>query len=257
MSAFRSRSGAKRTSSRRHSPVTSRRLPPVAVLRALAFATSVSRKSSVISLQRARASRLCLRERDVKTCLVILKRCVTNFSGRIQSLARVHTMLSTAEWKGVDLHDLVRDQLLAGAVDETRITAWGPAVHLESQLALHAALMLHELGTNAIKYGALSTAKGIVIVQEAKPLKSWSTRRTSWRPRTRAKQASKLRIFPTITTYPNADTGLLRPLIGGASLATTFGTRRVVSLRRSVCPSALSWWAIAGMPDRDDGFRLL
>jgi signal transduction histidine kinase/DNA-binding response OmpR family regulator/anti-sigma regulatory factor (Ser/Thr protein kinase) len=89
---------------------------------------------------------------------------VTNFSGRIQSLARVHTMLSTAEWKGVDLRDLVRDQLLAGAVDETRITAWGPAVHLESQLALHAALMLHELGTNAIKYGALSTAKGIVTI---------------------------------------------------------------------------------------------
>jgi len=65
---------------------------------------------------------------------------------------------------GVDLRDLVRDQLLAGAVDETRITAWGPPVHLEAQLALHAALMLHELGTNAIKYGALSTAKGIVTI---------------------------------------------------------------------------------------------
>jgi signal transduction histidine kinase/DNA-binding response OmpR family regulator len=89
---------------------------------------------------------------------------VTSFSGRIQSLSRVHTMLSTATWQGVDLRDLVRDQLLAGAVDETRITAWGPPVHLEAQLALHAALMLHELGTNAIKYGALSTAKGIVTI---------------------------------------------------------------------------------------------
>src|ERR1700730_7357671 len=37
--------------------------------------TSVSRKSSVISLERARASRLSLRERDVKTCLVVLKLC--------------------------------------------------------------------------------------------------------------------------------------------------------------------------------------
>jgi signal transduction histidine kinase/DNA-binding response OmpR family regulator len=92
---------------------------------------------------------------------------VTSFSGRIQSLSRVHTLLSAATWKGVDLHDLVRDQLLAGAVDETRITAWGPPVHLEAQLALHAALMLHELGTNAIKYGALSTAKGVVTI-------SWS-----------------------------------------------------------------------------------
>jgi signal transduction histidine kinase/DNA-binding response OmpR family regulator len=92
---------------------------------------------------------------------------VTSFSGRIQSLSRVHTLLSTTTWKGVDLHDLIRDQLLAGAVDETRVTAWGPPVHLEAQLALHAALILHELGTNTIKYGALSTAKGIVTI-------SWS-----------------------------------------------------------------------------------
>jgi signal transduction histidine kinase/DNA-binding response OmpR family regulator len=89
------------------------------------------------------------------------------FTGRIQSLSRVHTMLSSTTWQGVDLRDLVRDQLLAGAVDETRITAWGPPVHLDAQLALHAALMLHELGTNAIKYGALSAANGIVTI-------SWS-----------------------------------------------------------------------------------
>ena len=92
---------------------------------------------------------------------------VASFSGRIRSLSRVHTMLSSATWQGVDLRDLIRDQLLAGAVDETRITAWGPRVHLEAQLALRAALMLHELGTNAIKYGALSTATGVVTI-------SWS-----------------------------------------------------------------------------------
>jgi PAS domain S-box-containing protein len=92
---------------------------------------------------------------------------VTGFSGRIQSLSQVHTLLSAATWQGVDLHDLVRDQLLAGAVDETRITAWGPPVHLDAQLALHAALMLHELGTNATKYGALSNTTGIVTI-------SWS-----------------------------------------------------------------------------------
>jgi two-component sensor histidine kinase/CheY-like chemotaxis protein len=89
---------------------------------------------------------------------------VTGFSGRIQSLSRVHTMLSSTTWRGVDLRDLIHDQLLAGAVDETRIAAWGPPVHLEAQLALHAALMLHELGTNAVKYGALSATKGIVTI---------------------------------------------------------------------------------------------
>jgi two-component sensor histidine kinase len=89
---------------------------------------------------------------------------VTAFSGRIQSLSRVHTMLSDATWQGVDLRDLIRDQLLNGAVEEARITVRGPLVHLEAQLALHAAMMLHELGTNAVKYGALSTANGTVAI---------------------------------------------------------------------------------------------
>jgi two-component sensor histidine kinase len=43
-----------------------------------------------------------------------------NFSGRIQSLSRVHAMLSATTWAGVDLLDLVRDQLLAGDVDAQR-----------------------------------------------------------------------------------------------------------------------------------------
>jgi two-component sensor histidine kinase len=89
------------------------------------------------------------------------------FSGRIQSLSRLQHALSSATWKGVDSHDLVRDQLTAQAVDETKVTAWGPPVHLEAQLALHPALVLHELSTNAIKYGALSTTKVVVTI-------SWS-----------------------------------------------------------------------------------
>jgi two-component sensor histidine kinase len=88
----------------------------------------------------------------------------TSFTGRIQSLSRAHSILSSANWKGADLRALIRDQLLAGAADETRITTWGPPVRLEPQMALHLALMLHELGTNAIKYGALSRAKGIVTI---------------------------------------------------------------------------------------------
>ena len=91
------------------------------------------------------------------------------FGGRIQSLARAHTMLSGATWQGADLRELIGDQLLAGAIDETRLIAHGPHVHLEAQQALHLAMMLHELGTNAIKYGALSTAKGTVTVSWSVP----------------------------------------------------------------------------------------
>jgi PAS domain S-box-containing protein len=91
----------------------------------------------------------------------------TRFSGRIQSLARVHSLLTDATWQGTDLRELIRDQLLQGPVDETRLTACGPAVRLKPQTAVHLALMLHELGTNSTKHGALSAIGGRVAV-------SWS-----------------------------------------------------------------------------------
>jgi PAS domain S-box-containing protein len=89
---------------------------------------------------------------------------VASFAGRIQSLSRVHSILSDTTWRGADLRELIRDQLLVGAVDETRLKASGPTVQLESQMALQLALMLHELGTNSIKYGALSQSQGQVTI---------------------------------------------------------------------------------------------
>jgi PAS domain S-box-containing protein len=86
------------------------------------------------------------------------------FTGRIQSLARVHSLLTDATWRGADLRTLIRNQLLEGAVDETRLTARGPAVQLGPQMAVHLSLMLHELGTNSVKYGALSAPEGRVTV---------------------------------------------------------------------------------------------
>ncbi len=86
------------------------------------------------------------------------------FSGRIQSLARVHSLLTDSTWRGADLRQLIRDQLLRGSVDQTRLTARGPAVHLQPQAAVHMAVMLHELGTNSVKYGSLSVPKGTVSI---------------------------------------------------------------------------------------------
>lgn len=88
----------------------------------------------------------------------------TRFSGRLQSLARVHSLLTEATWQGADLRALIRDQLLHGSVDDTRLTAWGPTVLLTPQMTLHLALMLHELGTNSTRHGALSAAGGWVTV---------------------------------------------------------------------------------------------
>jgi PAS domain S-box-containing protein len=87
-----------------------------------------------------------------------------SFAGRIQSLARVHSLLTTTTWRGADLRELIHDQLTQGSFDETRVSARGPPVRLEAQMTLHLALVLHELGTNAHKYGALSSPSGSIAI---------------------------------------------------------------------------------------------
>jgi PAS domain S-box-containing protein len=92
------------------------------------------------------------------------------FSGRIQSLARANAMLSATTWQGAKLEDLIRDQLRIGTIDEARLSMSGPVVELAPQIALRLALVLHELFTNAYKYGALAAISGRVNI-------SWSTER--------------------------------------------------------------------------------
>lgn len=87
-----------------------------------------------------------------------------NFGGRVQSLAKIHDLLSAKSWEGADLKELILGQIFAGAPDETRLVASGPAIRLDPQMALHLALIIHELGTNATKYGALSVPIGKVSV---------------------------------------------------------------------------------------------
>ena len=83
-----------------------------------------------------------------------------SFGGRIQSLSRMHGLLSQSGWQGADLQEIAHDQLAAHETSEIVIS--GPPVRLEPHVALHVALMLHELGTNSVKYGALSRAEGVV-----------------------------------------------------------------------------------------------
>jgi len=85
--------------------------------------------------------------------------------GRIQALANVHTLFVQTRWKGAELHSLVTQELSPYRKDgETRVRSDGPNVLLEPQMAQTIAVTLHELATNAAKYGALSTAKGHVQV---------------------------------------------------------------------------------------------
>ncbi|HEY2134306.1 MAG TPA: PAS domain S-box protein [Xanthobacteraceae bacterium] len=84
----------------------------------------------------------------------------TSFNGRIQALAQAHDVLTRRDLQGAELGELVREQVLLGGSDDGRISYSGPLVMLDAQAAVHLSLVIHELGTNARKYGALSVPGG-------------------------------------------------------------------------------------------------
>jgi PAS domain S-box-containing protein len=93
-----------------------------------------------------------------------VKSYIAAVDGRIGALARAHTLLAQSRWQGADLGRLVEEELAPyrAAGDDGRIAASGPDVSLEPRTAQTLALALHELSTNAAKYGALSVASGRV-----------------------------------------------------------------------------------------------
>jgi PAS domain S-box-containing protein len=79
--------------------------------------------------------------------------------GRINALARVHTILSLSSWQGAELSKLIEEELAPYSLgDQIRLS--GPEVQLQPATAQTLALALHELFTNSAKYGALSTRSG-------------------------------------------------------------------------------------------------
>jgi two-component sensor histidine kinase len=84
-------------------------------------------------------------------------------SNRLISLAKAHDILTQQNWSGSDLNDLITASIKPHAPIE-RFQISGDKVWLPPNVALSFALALHELTTNAIKYGALSNAKGRVSI---------------------------------------------------------------------------------------------
>ena len=114
----------------------------------------------------ARATRLALVQSIVRlTRADTIKSYIAAVDGRIGALSRAHTLLAQSRWQGADLARLVDEELAPyRAGDVERITSAGPDISLEPRIAQTLALALHELSTNAAKYGALSVMSGHVNV---------------------------------------------------------------------------------------------
>jgi two-component sensor histidine kinase/DNA-binding response OmpR family regulator len=145
---------------------------------------------------------------------------VSTIEGRIKALSRAHILLSDSRWQGADLDTLVKEELApyrSNRVD--RINISGPKMLLEPTTAQTLALALHELATNAAKYGALSSASGKLVV-------GWDL------------QADALTIHWQETAGPTAR----RPSVTG------FGTQIITgSIERQLGGEATFEWLPAGL----------
>jgi PAS domain S-box-containing protein len=90
------------------------------------------------------------------------------FEARLAALAAAHNLLTRNSWTATSMGDLVESCLAAPLGDQAaRVALQGPAVQIAPQTAVSIALALHELCTNALKYGALSAPDGRVEVRWA------------------------------------------------------------------------------------------
>ena len=169
------------------------------------FEESWMREANVIGQSLAEASqdvRLYMRElshrsknllavvqsisRQTSRSAVDLKDFGRRFDDRLGGLARSHDLLVERNWDGVLLSDLVTAQLEA-FIDKSdpRVQLSGGAVLLKPAAAQHIGLAIHELATNASKYGALSAPAGIVNISWTKVKKADGSQRfrLTWQER--------------------------------------------------------------------------
>jgi two-component system, chemotaxis family, CheB/CheR fusion protein len=127
---------------------------------------------------------------------------VDTLKRRIGALAATHNLLTSRDWRDASLHDLIASELTPFD-HKDRISLRGPQVRLPPKHALTLTLTLHELATNAAKYGALASSDGRLSLE-------WMVTEDGSR---------RLLILEWV------ETGLHRP--GGAPVKEGFGTRLI------------------------------
>jgi two-component sensor histidine kinase len=112
-------------------------------------------------------------------------------TARIVALSKAHDVLTDEQWSGADLAQIAAQaaQPFRMGLGEERVVLTGPHVRVPPKTAIAMALALHELATNAVKYGALSTSEGRVdfswdlIARDDAPDELFATWRESDGPR--------------------------------------------------------------------------
>jgi PAS domain S-box-containing protein len=87
------------------------------------------------------------------------------FEGRLSALAAAHDVLTRQSWESASIGSIVAEAVAPHHAADGRLTAHGPSVDLEPKTAVALGLAMHELATNAVKYGALSGPAGKVEVR--------------------------------------------------------------------------------------------
>lgn len=89
-----------------------------------------------------------------------------SLTGRIRALSATHDLLSHSDWSNAPIAEIVRSELAPYmAMSDSHVDMAGPDISLAPNDALSLGLALHELATNAAKYGALSTPEGRILIE--------------------------------------------------------------------------------------------
>jgi PAS domain S-box-containing protein len=138
--------------------------------------------------------------------------------GRVEAMARAQTALAKSQWRGGSIGQVVRDELLSSVVAASRLHLSGDEVPLSAEQMQPLSMILHELATNAAKYGALSVTDGVVDVRWSGTPAGWSL---SWQEHGGPPVAAPAR--------------------------TGFGSRLVRSLARQLDAEILFTWEAGGL----------
>jgi two-component system, chemotaxis family, CheB/CheR fusion protein len=116
------------------------------------------RVRNTLAVVRSIARRTAQRSENVDDML-------SHFESRLNAFSRVQAAVSRSPGQGVELRQIVDDELMAVATREgTQLRIKGPEFSLKARIAESMSLAIHELATNAVKYGALSADEGRIRV---------------------------------------------------------------------------------------------